>query len=123
MRRDPFLSRFAGKASLLKPIIAFNQEGKLSLKKFCFNKKSSINWLYHLARKDILDFSNNRSRVSICYGNDKGPARELENMIKNDPDINVEEIIMTRMTAIMGAHTGPGIWGISACPVFGPEKP
>ncbi len=116
--RAPFLSRFAGKASLLKPIIAFNQEGKLSLKKFCFNKKSSINWLYHLARKDILDSSTNRSRIGICYGNDKGPARELENMIKNDPDIDVEEIIMTRMTAIMGAHTGPGIWGIAACPVI-----
>jgi fatty acid-binding protein DegV len=43
-------------------------------------------------------------------------------MVKNDPDINVEEIIMTRMTAIMGAHTGPGIWGISACPVFDIKK-
>jgi len=32
-------------------------------------------------------------------------------MIKNDPDIDVEEIIMAKMTAIMGAHTGPGIWG------------
>ena len=116
--RAPFLSRFAGKASILKPIIAFNQEGKLSLKKFCFNKKSSIKWLYHLVRKDILDSSNNRARIGICYGNDKGPALELENMVTNDPDISVEEIIMTRMTAIMGAHTGPGIWGISACPVL-----
>lgn len=120
--RAPFLSRFAGKASLLKPIIAFNVEGKLTLKKFCFNKKSSINWLYHLARKDILNFPNNRSRIGICYGNDKGPALKLENMVKNDPDINVEEIIMTKMTAIMGAHTGPGIWGISACPVFDTKK-
>ena len=120
--RAPFLSRFAGKASLLKPIIAFNPEGKLSLKKFCFNKKSSINWLYRLVRKDILDSLNNRSRIGICYGNDKGPALELENMVKNDPDIVVEEIVMTRMTAIMGAHTGPGIWGISACPVFELEK-
>ena len=116
--RAPFLSRFAGKASILKPIVAFNQEGKLSLKKFCFNKKSSIKWLYHLVRKDILDSSNNRARIGICYGNDKGPALELENMVTNDPDISVEEIIMTRMTAIMGAHTGPGIWGISACPVL-----
>jgi len=42
-------------------------------------------------------------------------------MIKNDPDIDVKEIIMTSMTAIMGAHTGPGIWGIATCPVFDPE--
>jgi DegV family protein with EDD domain len=116
--RAPFLSRFVGKAFLLKPIIAFNMEGKLSLKKFCFNKKSSISWLYRLVRKDILDSLNNRNRIGICYGSDKGPAQELENMVKNDPDINVEEIVMTKMTAIMGAHTGPGIWGISACPVF-----
>jgi len=120
--RAPFLSRFAGKASLLKPIVAFNQEGKLSLKKFCLNKRSSINWLYRLVRKDILDSSNNRTRIGICYGNDQGPARKLENMVKNDPDIDVEEILMTRMTAIMGAHTGPGIWGISACPVFDTKK-
>ena len=44
-------------------------------------------------------------------------------MIKNDPDISVEEIIMTRMTAIMGVHTGPGIWGIAACPVIDPKEP
>ena len=74
-------------------------------------------------RKDILDSPNTRTRIGICYGNDQGPARELENMVNNDPDIDVEEIIMTKMTAIMGAHTGPGIWGISACPVFDPDKP
>jgi DegV family protein with EDD domain len=120
--RAPFLSRFAGKASILKPVIAFNAEGKLSLKKFCVNKKSSIKWLYRLARKDILDSSNNRTRIGICYGNDNGPALELENMVRTDPDISVEEIIMTRMTAIMGAHTGPGIWGIATCPVIELEK-
>ena len=74
-------------------------------------------------RKDILDSPNTGTRIGICYGNDQGPARELENMVNNDPDIDVEEIIMTKMTAIMGAHTGPGIWGISACPVFDPDKP
>jgi len=120
--RAPFLSRFAGKASLLKPIIAFNPEGKLSLKKFCLNKKSSISWLYRLVRKDILNSSIDRNRIGICYGNDKGPALELENMVKNDPDISVEEIIMTKMTAIMGAHTGPRIWGISVCPIFDIKK-
>jgi len=120
--RAPFLSNFAGKASLLKPIIAFNREGKLSLKKFCINQKSSISWLYRLAKKDILDFPDNKSRIGVCYGSDKGPALELENMIKNDPDIRAEEIIMTKMTAIMGAHTGPGIWGIAACPVFDHKK-
>ena len=64
--RAPFLSRFAGKASLLKPIVAFNKEGKLSLKKFCFNKKSSIDWLYHLSRKDILASLDNRTRIGLC---------------------------------------------------------
>ncbi len=120
--RAPFLSNFAGKVSLLKPIIAFNPEGKLSLKKFCFNQKSSINWLYRLVKKDILNSSNNIYRIGLCYGNDQGPALELENMIKNDPDIRAEEIIMSKMTAIMGVHTGPGIWGIAACPVFDHKK-
>ena len=121
--RAPFLSRFTGKASILKPIITFNSKGKLRLKRFCFGKKSSISWLYHLIKRDILNSSNRRNRIGVCYGNDQGPALELENMVKNDPDISVEEIIMTRMTAIMGAHTGPGIWGIAACPVIDPKEP
>lgn len=120
--RAPFLSRFAGKASIIKPIIAFNSKGKLRLKKFCSSKKSSISWLYHLVKRDILNSSNRRNRIGICYGNDQGPADELKNMIENDSDIIVEEIIMTRMTAVMGAHTGPGIWGIAACPVLDHQK-
>ena len=120
--RAPFLSRFAGKASIIKPIIAFSPKGKLQLKKFCSSKKSSMSWLYRLARNDILNSPNRRSRIGICYGNDRGPADELKNMIENDSDIIAEEIIMTRMTAVMGVHTGPGIWGIAACPVFDLQK-
>lgn len=120
--RAPFLSRFAGKASIVKPIISFNPNGKLQLKKFCSSKKSSISWLYRLARTDILNSPNRKNRIGICYGNDQGPALELKNMIDNDSGIIVEEVLMTRMTAVMGAHTGPGIWGITICPVLDPKK-
>ena len=82
--RAPFLSRFAGKASILRPIIAFNSKGKLQLKKLCSNKKSSISWLYHLLRGDILSSPNRRNSIGICYGSDQGPADELRSMIEND---------------------------------------
>jgi fatty acid-binding protein DegV len=56
--------------------------------------------------------------IGICYGIDDGSAEKLKKMVEGDADINASEIVMTRMTSVMAAHTGPGIWGISACPSF-----
>jgi fatty acid-binding protein DegV len=39
-------------------------------------------------------------------------------MVEDDKEIEVSDIVMTRMTSVMAAHTGPGIWGIAVCPAF-----
>ena len=45
-------------------------------------------------------------------------AERLKKMVEDDNDIKAGSIVMTRMTSVMAAHTGPGIWGIAACPSF-----
>jgi DegV family protein with EDD domain len=116
--RTPFLAKFIGKTMVLKPIITFSPAGKLKLKNFCLNSRSSIKQLYTLIKSDIISSDMGRCRIGICYGNDAGPAERLKGFIEDDPGIDVDDFVMTKMTSVMAAHTGPGIWGIAACPAY-----
>jgi len=116
--RAPFLAKFIKKAMVLKPIITFSPSGKLKLKKFCLNNKVSIKQLYTLIKSDIISSDMGRCMIGIFYGNDAGPAERLKRFIEDDPQIDASDFLMTKMTAVMSAHTGPGIWGIAACPAY-----
>ena len=113
--RAPFLKKFLSKSIILKPIVTIDN-GKVKLKKFVKNSKSSIIELYKQIKKDT--FHIGKKKVGIFYGSDINPALELEKMVKNDNKIRIDELILSEVTTIMSAHTGLGIWGISSCPVL-----
>ncbi|MBU2563521.1 MAG: DegV family protein [Actinobacteria bacterium] len=113
--RAPFLGKFLSKSIRLKPIITIGSDGKVKLKKFVKNKRNSIIELYKQIRKD--SFSTVKKKIGIFYGTDINPALELKKMIEEDNKIKIDELILTEVTAVMSAHTGPGIWGVSSCPV------
>lgn len=115
--RAPVLKKFLSKSIILKPILILDN-GKVKLKKFAKNKKNSIIELYKQVKKDASQAC--RKKFGIFYGQDKKPALELESMIMNDSRIIVDEMILTEITTIISAHTGPGIWGVTSCPV--PEE-
>ncbi len=112
--RAPFLKKFLSKSIIFKPVLMIGKNGKVKLKKFARNKKSSIVELYKQVKKDR---NKRKKKIGIFYGQDIGPALDLEAMVRNDPKIKIDELILTEMTTIMSAHTGPDIWGISSCPV------
>jgi len=112
--RAPFLKKFLSRSLFLKPIVSV--EGKVKLKKFVKNKRNSIIELHKQIRKDM--FYTGKKKIGIFHGEDMGPALELEEMVRNDSKIKIDELIITEITTIMSAHTGPGIWGITSCPVF-----
>jgi DegV family protein with EDD domain len=114
--RAPFLGKFLARSMILKPIVTIGSDGKVKLKKFVRNKRNSIIELYKQIRKD--PFSTGEKKIGIFYGSDLNTALELKKMIKGDKKIKVEELILTEVTTIMSAHTGPGIWGVSSCPVI-----
>jgi len=116
--RAPFLAGFARRMMPLKAVIGFNEGGGLGLKRFCLDRNSSIKALFALIKKDMAASGMKSCLIGICYGNNAGPAEMLKDMVEDDRDIKARDVIMTRMTSVMAAHTGPGIWGISACPAF-----
>ena len=114
--RAPFLGKFLAKSIILKPIVTIGSDGKVKLKKFVRNKRNSIIEIYRQIRKD--PFYTGKKKIGIFYGSDINPALELKKMIKEDKKIKTDELILTEVTTVMSAHTGPGIWGISSCPVI-----
>jgi DegV family protein with EDD domain len=114
--RAPFLKKFLARSMMLKPIVTIGSDGKVKLKKFVRNKRNSIIELYRQIRKG--PFSTGKKKIGIFYGSDIDPALDLKKMIKGDKKIKIDELILTEVTTIMSAHTGPGIWGISSCPAI-----
>ena len=116
--RASFLAGFVKKAMLLRAVIGFKDSGSLGLKRFCLNKASSIKAIFNLVKKDIISSGIKNCLIGICYGIDDGSAEKLKKMVEDDNEIKAKGIVITRMTSVMAIHTGPGIWGISACPSF-----
>ncbi|MFZ3386407.1 MAG: DegV family protein, partial [Candidatus Hydromicrobium sp.] len=113
--RAPFLGKFLANSIKLKPILTIGSDGKVKLKKFVKNKTNSIIELYKQIKRD--SFYTGKRKIGIFYGSDINPALELEKMIREDNKIKIDELILTEVTTVMSAHTGPGIWGVASCPV------
>lgn len=111
--RAPFLGKFLSSAIRFKPIISIDRNGKIKLIKFARSKESATIELYKLAKKVA---SAGKNEIGIFFGANRNDTISLEKMVRDDNDIEIDELIMTEITPIMSAHTGPGIWGIGICP-------
>lgn len=118
--RAPFLGKFLSASVKLKPIITITNNGKIKLIKFVKNKRNSLIELYWQVRK--VSYPIKERKIGILYGEDIGPAIELEKIIRSDKNIIIDELILSEMTTVMSAHTGPGIWGITTCPAVKPDQ-
>ncbi len=112
--RAPFFGKFLSMSIRLKPIITLKSNGKVKLVKFVRNKRNSLIELYWQLKK--VSYPDKRKKIGIFYGEDIDIALELEKIIRSDNKIAIDELILTEVTTVMSAHTGPGIWGLSVCP-------
>jgi fatty acid-binding protein DegV len=55
-------------------------------------------------------------RVAIFYGNDLEAAQFMNQQLKSDRSLDIEEIIFTEITPVIGTHSGPTVIGLSAVP-------
>ncbi len=112
--RGVFLSKFISKTIKFVPILYIGKEGTVRLKKLVRNKEKAIFEMYvqtiAAARK------NTENYISIFYGEDLTPVKKLESLIRQNSEIVVADIIFNKITTVMGAHTGPGIWGVAISP-------
>jgi DegV family protein with EDD domain len=104
--RGTFFSKIINKALIFTPILTIGKSGKVHLSKFAKNKNSALEEIYNMAVRASM--SNNSSKFGIFYGEDINTAKYLEKMLKDNKDI--------RITTVISAHTGPGIYGIAVSP-------
>ena len=90
------------------------KNGKVRLKKFVKNKENALDEIYW--QSVAVAKMNSSNRIGIFYGLDIAPAKELERLISQNKEIKVEGIIITKITTVISAHTGPGIWGVAISP-------
>jgi DegV family protein with EDD domain len=112
--RAVFFGKFIGKTIRFLPILNIGKNGKVRLKKFVKNKENALNEIY--LQTVAAAKMNSSNRIGIFYGLDIAPAQELERLISQNTEIKVEEIIITKITTVISAHTGPGIWGVAISP-------
>jgi DegV family protein with EDD domain len=112
--RGTFFSKIISKALIFTPILTIGKSGKVHLSKFAKNKNSALEEIYNMAVRASM--SNNSSKFGIFYGEDINTAKYLEKMLKDNKDIRIDEIIITKITTVISAHTGPGIYGIAVSP-------
>jgi len=112
--RAPFLGKLLSKSIIFKLIITIDKNGKVKPKKIVRNMRNVLIEFCRQAKK--ASSLAKKVHIGIFYGSNKKIALELEKLIRGDNDIESDEIILTEITTVMSAHTGPGISGIAICP-------
>ncbi|HEX7561399.1 MAG TPA: DegV family protein [Candidatus Humimicrobiaceae bacterium] len=112
--RGTFFGKIINKALTFTPILTIGKTGKVHLSKFAKNKNSALEEIYKMAVRASMP--NSSSKFGIFYGEDINTAKFLEKMLKDNKDIRIDEIITTKITTVISAHTGPGIYGIAVSP-------
>lgn len=119
--RAKFFAKFLSSSIIFKPILTIGRDGKVKLKKFAKNNKTAIFELINQAKKELMILKEKgykKCYLGIFYGSDKKPALQIEKSLKQDLELKeiIDETIITEITAIISAHTGPGIWGVATTP-------
>lgn len=112
--RAVFFGKFIGKVIRFLPILNIGKNGKVRLKKFVKNKENALDEIYW--QSVAAAKMNSSNMIGIFYGLDIAPAKELERLISQNKEIKVEGIIIAKITTVISAHTGPGIWGVAISP-------
>ncbi|MCG9479628.1 MAG: DegV family protein [Actinomycetia bacterium] len=114
--RTPFLGKFLSKALIFKPVVSINSNGKIYLKSFSKSKQKAILKLY---KQTITSIDTRRAwRIGIFYGDRIQPALDLKQRFEENNKGNIREIILSEVTTVISAHTGPGIWGVAYSPIL-----
>jgi len=107
------LKKLLNFALKVKPVF-ITDEGKVKVSKMTRTRNSSIE---KIVSEFVLAFSGKKVIASIFYGDDLDAAKQLKQSISERPEVQIEEMIFTEITPVIGTHSGPSIIGISAIPV------
>jgi DegV family protein with EDD domain len=88
----------------IKPVVTVNDEGVYITLSKAFGLKRSL-----LKMKSILtdEYSDELIDLIIHYGNNEDLAKELAEKLK--PVLNIRNLTLSKLTPVLGVHTGPDI--------------
>ncbi|MBE3089574.1 MAG: DegV family protein [Actinobacteria bacterium] len=107
------LKRFLNMALKVKPVFII-EDGKVKLIKITRTRKGSLESMIQEFRK--IYSNKGKVIVAIFYGNDLEAAKFMNQQLKSDKSLDIEEIIFTEITPVIGTHSGPTVIGLSAVP-------
>lgn len=115
--RIGYVSGTIGELLNIKPIISLNSEGKYITSAKVRGRDQSLKKLF-----DILIESTREGRynVAIVHGGAEQEGRELWQKARQLP--NIEELLFSQISPVLGVHTGPGLVGIIISEVVEPQS-
>jgi DegV family protein with EDD domain len=102
-------TRFLGSALDIKPILYFNDEGKIDALERARTKKNAL--------KRLIDLTEEQARgrplhVGIVHGDAPETAEEFRAEVERR--LEVQDIFIVELSPVIGVHVGPGAIGIAS---------
>jgi DegV family protein with EDD domain len=98
-------SAFIGGVLNIKPILDV-EEGQLVPIEKIRGRKKSINKMVNLMLQRSTTLKN--QTIAITHGDDLEAAHNLQQLIDQHEQLNYNELIITEVGSVIGAHSGPG---------------
>ncbi len=105
--RIGLVSSMLGSLMDIKPVISVNQEGKYFTFAKSRGRKKSIDKLFEIVSDAV---KNKTINLAVVHGGAKQEFQALYDRLKQLPNIN--EIIGSDISPVLGVHTGPGLLGV-----------
>lgn len=97
----------------IKPIISINEEGIYYTVAKVRGRVRSLNRIIEVAKEAV---GNRKVYLAVMHGDALDDAQYVMSKLK-ETQLDIEEIYIEQTTASMAVHTGPGLIGITFCPV------
>jgi len=104
-------SRYLGNALSIKPILYFDEEGKIDALEKVRTKSKATNRLLELAEEYV---DGNQVVVSIIHANRLEEIMKLREKVEQR--FNCERVDVYELSPVIGTHVGPGTLGIAIYP-------
>lgn len=105
-------SRYFGSALQIKPVLYFNEEGKIDALERVRTKKKALHRLVELAQEKA-----NGGKVYLGLMHSIAPDEVEQVRLELESLLDCEEILTFELSPVIGTHVGPGTIGVAVYPV------
>ncbi len=105
-------SRYLGTALNIKPILYFDQEGKIDALERVRTKRRALKRLIELAQERV---GNRPVKAGVIHANAPEAVQALREQVQQA--LQVQEMIVTELSPVLGTHVGPGTLGLAVYPI------